>query len=241
MPHPPGVLWLMRTRLRAAWLIAIVAALACWDGEHHDNTRERSDDIVACDSLQWAAARVFARSDVRLQLGRATFPDSSTVWVPLGNEGDERVVVGASWNAPNAGALLVFTCNGSLAGATPTGRIDSLWLPELGHGVPQLVAVLSTGTQATSYRATNISLFSVADEIPHLIWSTETRRESFTSPSVNDSAMVTFDTSGVITRRLVHLTQANRRSAVDRNPPLERYLWSADQRVFMRKDSDSIQ
>lgn len=150
----------MRTRLRAAWLIAIVTASACRGGEHYDNTRRRSADIVGCDSLQWAATRVFARSDVRLRLGRATFVDFSTVWVPLGSKRDGRVVVGASWNAPNAGALLVFTCDGRLAGAIPTGRVDSLWVPEFGRDIPQLVAMLSIGAQATSYRATSISLWS---------------------------------------------------------------------------------
>lgn len=84
-------------------------------------------------------------------------------------------------------------------------------------------------------------LFSVADETLYLVWSTETRLESFTSPFVNDSAMVTFDTSGVITRRVLHLTQANRRSAVDRNPPLEHYLWSVDQKAFVREDSGNTQ
>jgi hypothetical protein len=119
--------------------------------------------------------------------------------------------------------------------ASPPRREWIQWMPFRQAAVPQVIAVLSDGAQATSYRETSIELFLVDDGDPRSVWKAFTVKESTAGLRSFDSTEILFDSDGISTRRIATSGKSNTgHDPVDADR-FQRFRWNGTTREFVEE------
>ena len=122
-----------------------------------------------CRPDSWNTDSVFSQSEFRTSIGRSSFPDSSSTRVEDLNRSGLAVFT-VRWRAPNAGALLLVDCAGTMRFTLPSAYVDSTttWA-ESGHR-PALIALYTTSAQATGFSESRIALVIAEDSALRLVF-----------------------------------------------------------------------
>ena len=142
---------------------------------------------------------------VRSALGRRDFPDAQVLLADTPPLMVNRRVVAVSWGGPDAGAILLFRCDGTLLWRKETEYIDSLRFQAVGATLPSVLIAYEHSAGATGYQSSDVSLYKLTDAGAEQLW-TGTMTEESVSPSdsgFQEKATIQIDSSGAIHRRAV--------------------------------------